>query len=279
MRQVHARARGNRARADHVRLDRVRGRGRDDCSPAARGRRICGGSRWSSRIRTRPSTLGARSVHSSSLPSGAPPTWPPAPTPRPLARSCSRWSAFPGDASRRVPSRVQRRPAAADLHCARAGRRPVGDHCRRADLRAGCLGAGPDRQPTRLALPRPEPRRPLHLARPRDRAPCRRLVTVMYLGKVVESSLDGGLWANAAPSVHEGADRVGAQARRLGRAAALSPGEIPDPASPPAGCRFHPRCRSPSTAVHAEEPVLREIQTGPPRCLLAARAQAPAAKP
>ncbi|MFD8912691.1 oligopeptide/dipeptide ABC transporter ATP-binding protein [Streptomyces sp. NPDC059575] len=69
-------------------------------------------------------------------------------------------------------------------------------------------------------------------------------VAVMYLGRIVESAPTESLLRgprhpytrtllSAVPSL------------RAGRRAAEVPlllGEVPDPASPPAGCRFHPRC-------------------------------------
>ena len=74
-----------------------------------------------------------------------------APTCRPTGLPRPRAARHGRPAGRRVPSRagrVQRRAAAADLHRPGARRRPVGDHRGRADLRAGRVGAGPDRQPT-----------------------------------------------------------------------------------------------------------------------------------
>ncbi|MBU6530333.1 oligopeptide/dipeptide ABC transporter ATP-binding protein [Streptomyces mayonensis] len=70
-------------------------------------------------------------------------------------------------------------------------------------------------------------------------------VAVMYLGRIVETAsneaLPGGArhpytrtLLSAVPSLHTG--------RRPGGEALPLSGEAPDPASPPAGCRFHPRC-------------------------------------
>ena len=38
------------------------------------------------------------------------------------------------------------------------------------------------------------------------------------------------------------------------------PGEVPDPAHPPAGCRFHPRCPYAFDRCSAEDPVTLEIE-------------------
>ena len=39
-------------------------------------------------------------------------------------------------------------------------------------------------------------------------------------------------------------------------------GEVPNPASPPAGCRFHPRCPRALAACATEEPEWRELKPG-----------------
>ncbi|WP_307787366.1 MULTISPECIES: ABC transporter ATP-binding protein [Streptomyces] len=70
------------------------------------------------------------------------------------------------------------------------------------------------------------------------------VVAVMYLGRVVETASTENLLRSprhpytrtllsAVPSLHAGRRPAGEP---------LLPAEVPDPASPPAGCRFHPRC-------------------------------------
>ena len=39
----------------------------------------------------------------------------------------------------------------------------------------------------------------------------------------------------------------------------ILPGDVPDPADPPSGCRFHPRCRYAADLCRTERPALREI--------------------
>ena len=39
-------------------------------------------------------------------------------------------------------------------------------------------------------------------------------------------------------------------------------GEVPDPARPPAGCRFHPRCPYAFERCRAESPPLVEVEPG-----------------
>jgi peptide/nickel transport system ATP-binding protein len=82
------------------------------------------------------------------------------------------------------------------------------------------------------------------------------VVTVMYLGKVVERSSTKQLWERAlhpysealiaAAPAHDGAGLV---PRGL-------PGEVPDPAQPPDGCRFHPRCPHAFAKCSTAEPSL-----------------------
>jgi len=39
-------------------------------------------------------------------------------------------------------------------------------------------------------------------------------------------------------------------------------GDVPSPMDPPAGCRFHPRCRYATERCRAERPVLRPLADG-----------------
>ena len=65
----------------------------------------------------------------------------------------------------------------------------------------------------------------------------------MYLGVIVEPAPTRELWAAPLHPYTRGADR--ARSRTPTAPASLPealPGEVPDPAQPPSGCRFHPRC-------------------------------------
>jgi oligopeptide/dipeptide ABC transporter ATP-binding protein len=95
-------------------------------------------------------------------------------------------------------------------------------------------------------------------------------VAVMYLGKVVEVSATAELYANprhpytvALLSAVPIPDPVAEKRRRR----ILLSGDIPSPAAPPQGCRFHTRCwlrqRLGNPEVcEREEPALRQIRPG-----------------
>ncbi|GAA4211513.1 ABC transporter ATP-binding protein [Actinocatenispora rupis] len=84
-------------------------------------------------------------------------------------------------------------------------------------------------------------------------------IAVMYLGKIVET----GGWRDVSDeplhpytrSLHD-AVPVADPAVESGRAHRTLRGEVPDPAAPPSGCRFHPRCPIAEDACRTDEPVL-----------------------
>jgi oligopeptide/dipeptide ABC transporter ATP-binding protein len=94
-------------------------------------------------------------------------------------------------------------------------------------------------------------------------------VGVMYAGRLVEESPVASLFDDprhpytrgllrSMPSVRDVAATPGAR-RRL----RTLPGAVPDPASPPPGCRFHPRCPDVFSPCRDKEPP--ELSTGPGR--------------
>jgi peptide/nickel transport system ATP-binding protein len=94
-------------------------------------------------------------------------------------------------------------------------------------------------------------------------------VAVMYLGQIVEESATERIFSDprhpytrgllaAVPSVDPA--RRGARARVRG--------DVPSPAAPPPGCRFHPRCPEAFERCPREEPRLYDVGDGVSRCLL-----------
>lgn len=88
-------------------------------------------------------------------------------------------------------------------------------------------------------------------------------VAVMYLGKIVELGEKDELYENpfnpytkallqAVPVIDPDSPAIDM---------ALE-GEIPSPANPPTGCRFHPRCGQAVNRCREEEPELREVAPG-----------------
>jgi oligopeptide/dipeptide ABC transporter ATP-binding protein len=88
-------------------------------------------------------------------------------------------------------------------------------------------------------------------------------VAVMYLGRIVELATTATLYA--APRHPYTAALLGAAPKadpELRDTAAVPMGEIADPARPPPGCAFHPRCPFVADRCRTERPELRVMADG-----------------
>ncbi|MGE3536256.1 MAG: ABC transporter ATP-binding protein [Candidatus Tectimicrobiota bacterium] len=88
-------------------------------------------------------------------------------------------------------------------------------------------------------------------------------VAVMYLGSIVESAPSESLFSQP---LHPYTKALIAAALPLRpgeeKEEMLLQGEVPSPTSPPAGCRFHPRCPMAMARCARETPVLQELTPG-----------------
>jgi oligopeptide transport system ATP-binding protein len=99
-------------------------------------------------------------------------------------------------------------------------------------------------------------------------------ISVMYLGKIVESAPSDDLCTNPlhpytqallSASLPDDPDS--------GNPRSIVSGEVPSPLNPPSGCRFHPRCPYAKQICSQTEPILNEVGSRHyVACLLCARA-------
>jgi peptide/nickel transport system ATP-binding protein len=90
-------------------------------------------------------------------------------------------------------------------------------------------------------------------------------VAVMYLGSIVELAPTEELFRTPAHPYSEAlisAVPLPRAAGRQRRERIVLQGDVPSPTRPPAGCRFHPRCRYAQARCRAERPPLRAIAPG-----------------
>ncbi len=88
-------------------------------------------------------------------------------------------------------------------------------------------------------------------------------VAVMYVGKVVETAETKRLFKTPKhPYTEALLSAVPQTAPHLRSQRIILEGEVADPANPPAGCYFHPRCRYALDICREEAPALEEILPG-----------------
>jgi len=85
-------------------------------------------------------------------------------------------------------------------------------------------------------------------------------VAVMYLGKIVELATSGELYRDPRhPYTVSLLSAIPSHDPDTKKARIVLKGDVPNPANPPTGCRFHPRCFMAQPVCSIEEPPLREI--------------------
>ncbi len=96
-------------------------------------------------------------------------------------------------------------------------------------------------------------------------------VAVMYVGKIVELRETEALFEEPAHpytrALLASIPRVDHATRERAPRKPLT-GEVPSPARPPSGCRFHPRCPEVFERCPREEPLLYPVSQGKSRCFL-----------
>lgn len=89
-------------------------------------------------------------------------------------------------------------------------------------------------------------------------------IAVMYLGRIVEEGPADEVYLRPTHPYTESllaAIPVSHPSQRM-RARKVAEGDLPDPADPPAGCRFHPRCPYAQDVCRTDDPALREVAPG-----------------
>ena len=87
-------------------------------------------------------------------------------------------------------------------------------------------------------------------------------VAVMYLGLIVEQAPTGELWRSPRHPYTEALIGAIPHADGMRTQPTILRGEVPDPAAPPAGCRFHTRCPLAFDRCRTEVPPLVRVEPG-----------------
>ena len=85
----------------------------------------------------------------------------------------------------------------------------------------------------------------------------------MYVGKIVEISETDKLFSETQhPYTEALLSSAPTPDPRVRRKKVRLQGEVPDPANPPSGCYFHPRCVHARERCKSDTPLLRETRPG-----------------
>jgi oligopeptide/dipeptide ABC transporter ATP-binding protein len=90
-------------------------------------------------------------------------------------------------------------------------------------------------------------------------------IVVMYLGRIVEIASSEELYDNPLHPYTQAllsAIPIPDPALDKNRHRIILKGEVPSPASPPAGCHFHPRCQLATDECKAARPILKDMGNG-----------------
>jgi len=103
-------------------------------------------------------------------------------------------------------------------------------------------------------------------------------VAVMYLGRIVEQASTAALFATPAhPYTQALLAAIPTIDPATRRHRVVVPGDIPSPAAPPPGCRFHTRCPVAIDICRTVDPPLIPINAGPDGHLAACHLAKPGA--